>query len=241
MAVAADYLRRHVLLRADEGVRPLHGGGARLPADDRGDSGGGHLPQALLRQEHDDPSENPALRRLGSRRGGGVGLRRRIGGGCGEDSGEVEVGEHDVSGFLDEDVFGFEVAVYDLHTVEVVEGAYDLGYVEADGGGGEDAVGLAVAEGVEVAGGAVGEGPGEELGGFCPAEEGGEEGVGKLGQDGQLPAGTSVSFMPGVEGGFVDDFEGERAAGRGGGVGDEEDGAHGSSAQDSDCGQLGQV
>ena len=43
--------------------------------------------------------------------------------------------------------------------MEVVEGAEDLGNVEADDGGGEDVVGLAVAEDVEVAAGAVRDGP----------------------------------------------------------------------------------
>ena len=64
-----------------------------------------------------------------------------------------------MSGLLDEDVFGFEVAVGDVHGMEVLESAEDLGDIEADDGGGEDVISLAVAEGVEVAAGAVRDGP----------------------------------------------------------------------------------
>jgi len=77
----------------------------------------------------------------------------------GEFAGEVEIGEGDVTVVLDEDIFWFEVTVCYAHGMEVVERADDFRHVEADDGGGEGAVGLAVAEDVEVAAGAVGNGP----------------------------------------------------------------------------------
>jgi hypothetical protein len=44
--------------------------------------------------------------------------------------GETEVGDFDVSVVVEEDVFGFEVAVDDVEVVEVVEGESDLCSVE---------------------------------------------------------------------------------------------------------------
>jgi len=149
--LASKDLRRDVLLGAHEGVRALEA--ERGAASGGGDSGGlGGLGEW-------GPAEVAA--RFAWRGVGNVGFGGRGGVGFGgrEGSGEVEVGEGDVAGLLDEDVFGFEVAVGDVHGVEVVEGAEDLGEVEADDGGGEHVVRLAVAEVVEVAAGAVGDGP----------------------------------------------------------------------------------
>lgn len=148
--LASEDLRRDVLLGAHERVRPLEA--RRRAARGGGDSGGlGSLGEW-------DPAEVAAgLARSGVRNVGVGG--RSIGFGGTESSGEVEVGEGDVAGLLDEDVFGFEVAVHDVHGVKVVESAEDLGEVEADDGGGEYVICLAVTEEVEVAAGAVGDGP----------------------------------------------------------------------------------
>ncbi|KAK3443564.1 hypothetical protein EUGRSUZ_B03678 [Eucalyptus grandis] len=98
-----------------------------------------------------------------------------------------------------------------------------------------NAVVLVVAEDVEIAAGAVGDGPGEELVGLEGGEEAGEEGVvggpGEAAEDGDLPPGAAGGV---VGGGLVDELEGEGGGGGGvgGGVVDEEDGAHCSLAQD---------
>ncbi|PKI60207.1 hypothetical protein CRG98_019395 [Punica granatum] len=108
-----------------------------------------------------------------------------------------------------------------------------------------DAVGLVVAEGVEVAAGAVGDGPPEEVVRLEGPDEVGEErvavgvgvvGGGEAGEDGDLPAGAAVGVGLVEGGGLVEDLEGEGrgAGGVGRGVVDEEDGAHGAPAEDPD-------
>jgi len=148
--LASEDLRRDVLLGAHERLRALEA--QRGAASGGGDSGGlGGLGEWC-------PAEVAAGFAWSGV--GNVGFGGRgVGFGGREGSGEVEVGEGDVAGLLDEDVFGFEVAVCDVHGVEVVEGAEDLGEVEAGDGGGEYVVCLAVAEVVEVAAGAVGDCP----------------------------------------------------------------------------------
>lgn len=148
--LGAEDLRRDVLLGADEGVGSHE---TEFASVDRADSGGLGVFVFSVEWEWE---WDPAAVFAGRRRSSGVG--GNINGGR-EGTGEVEVGEGDVSGLLDEDVFGFEVAVGDVHGMEVLESAEDLGDIEADDGGGEDVISLAVAEGVEVAAGAVRDGP----------------------------------------------------------------------------------
>ena len=84
------------------------------------------------------------------------------GGVGGERAGEIEVGEGEVAGVLDEDVLGLEITVDDAEGVKMVESAEDLCQIEADDGGGEGAIALALAEMVEVAAGAIRGGPRQE-------------------------------------------------------------------------------
>ena len=72
-------------------------------------------------------------------RGGGAGgVRRR--GSWGDEFGEAEVGDFDLAGAGEEDIFGFDVAVDDAAVVGVLEGVADLGDdgegVIGGGGGG---------------------------------------------------------------------------------------------------------
>lgn len=153
VSLAADYLRRDVLLRADERVGPFAVGETRPPSTHRADTGGlGFLqpaPDNIRRMERDPPGKTPAIFparcwRLGIRQwcrssnGIGNGFFWR------EVAREVEVGEGDVAGMLNEDVLWLEVAVGDAHGMEVVEGAEDFSEVEANDGRGENAVVLTV-------------------------------------------------------------------------------------------------
>lgn len=54
----------------------------------------------------------------------------RFGVGAGEFLGDTEVSELEVAVGVEQDVFGFEVAVDDVHLVEVLEREEDLGSVE---------------------------------------------------------------------------------------------------------------
>jgi hypothetical protein len=166
--------------------------------------------------------------------------------GWGEATREVEVCEGHVTGVLDEDVLGLEVAVGDAHAVEVVESADDLGQVETNNGGGENAVVLTVPEDVEVAAGTVWDGPGEEVRRIGGAEEGREERmgwVGKSGQDPDFPLGPALRVVLGLERGLLDNLESERTAGSGirSPVVDEEDRAHGAFTQDFEGFKVVQV
>jgi hypothetical protein len=73
-----------------------------------------------------------------------------------EEAGEVEVGEHDVAVGAEEHVLGLEVAVHDAGGVDLGECGDDLGSVEARSGG------------------AVGDGPRQELVRLGAPEEGGK-------------------------------------------------------------------
>nr|CAB3481378.1 unnamed protein product [Digitaria exilis] len=135
------------------------------------------------------------------------------GGGDGEDAaeeeaGEVKVGEDDMTVGAEEDVLGLEVAVHDAGGVELGDGGDDLGDVEAYRGGGEDAVGEGVAELVEVAAGAVRDGPGEEVVGLGEAEEGREVRVGEAGEHAHLPPRAAVGVGLGGGGALVEHLEG---------------------------------
>ncbi|GER54235.1 NADH-quinone oxidoreductase subunit I, partial [Striga asiatica] len=66
-----------------------------------------------------EPAHGPEMR--GGSRDGPVDLTR----------GEVEIREHDVAVFTDEDVFGLEVSVDYAEHVKVLEGEKDLGYIES--------------------------------------------------------------------------------------------------------------
>ncbi|KAI3414772.1 uncharacterized protein J3R85_015950, partial [Psidium guajava] len=107
-----------------------------------------------------------------------------------------------------------------------------------------NAVVLVVAEDVEVAAGAVGDGPGEEFVGLEGGEEAGQEGVGggpgEEAEDGDLPPGAAAGV---VGGGLVDELEGEGVGGQGvgGGVVDEEDGAHCSLTQDLESPEVVEI
>lgn len=97
-----------------------------------------------------------------------------------------------MAGLLYQHVLGLEIAICDVHTMEILESAYDFGDVEANDGGREYPVVLTVTEGVQVAAGTIGNCPSQKLVGFEDAEEGWEEGVVEAGKDGYLP--TSPSF-----------------------------------------------
>lgn len=152
-----------------------------------------------------------------------------------------------MAGLLNEDVFWLQIAVGNAHAVEMLESANDLRQVEADDGGREDAVNLAVEEDVEVAAGAIRGGPTEKLIGFNSAEEGREEGVGQASEDVDFPASSAVGVVEvgvaGINGGFGEELEGERGEGRGirEDVVDEEDGAHATFAEDFECSEVVQV
>jgi len=165
--VAADDLRRYVLLSADERVGALAVGETQFSSTHRADSRGlgllegvgVGLPTIPVEGAEGDPAGEVAAVFAagfwqveighGDRRKKGFRLESEF-------AGEVEIREGDVSVVLDENIFGFEVAVCNSHGMEVVERAEDFRYIEADDGGGEGAVCLAVAEDVEVAAGAVG-------------------------------------------------------------------------------------
>lgn len=89
-----------------------------------------------------------------------------------EASRKVEVREGHVTGLLDEHVLWLQIPISDPHGMEVLERADYLGQIKPDHGGGENAVVLAVAEDVEVAAGAVRDGPAHELVGFERPQEG---------------------------------------------------------------------
>ena len=55
------------------------------------------------------------------------GIGGRIGGGAVHDGGDAEVGDFDGTGFIDEEVFGFDVAVDDAVVVGALEGVADRG------------------------------------------------------------------------------------------------------------------
>jgi hypothetical protein len=153
-----------------------------------------------------------------------------------EEAGQVEVGERDVAVGAEEHVLGLEVAVHDARGVELGDRGDDLGNVEADGRGGEDAVGERVAELVEVAAGAVRDGPREKVVRLGEAEERGEVRVRKAGQHADLPPRAAVGVrLPAAGGGaLVEDLEGVAAGAQGRGpLRDEEHGAHGAAAEDA--------
>lgn len=110
---------------------------------------------------------------------------------------------------LDEDVFGLEVSVDDALLMQVLESADDLRQVEADDGDGEDMIVLAVAEDVEVASGAEGDAPADELVVFRGADEVGQErgAATEAAEDGDLVAGAAVGVM--VGGGLLHHLESE--------------------------------
>jgi hypothetical protein len=148
-----------------------------------------------------------------------------------EEAGEVEVGEHDVAVGAEEHVLGLEVAVHDAGGVDLGERGDGLCRVEARGGGAEDAVGERVAERVEVAAGAVGDGPRQELVRLGAPEEGGQVRVPRQARErGDLPPRAAVGVAPGAA--LVKDLEGvaRGQVRRGRVVGDEEHGAHGAAA-----------
>lgn len=129
---------------------------------------------------------------------------------------------------LDEDVFGLEVSVDDALLMQVLESADNLRQVEADDGGGEDVIVLAVAEDVEVAAGAEGDAPADELIVFRGADEVGQErgAAAEAAEDGDFVAGAAVGVM--VGGGLLHHLESEVVVA--GVVVDEEYGAGGAFA-----------
>lgn len=119
----------------------------------------------------------------------------------------------------------------------MVEGAEDLCQIEANDGGRENPINLAVKEDVEITTGAIRNSPTEKLVGLDGAEKGREEGVAQASEDLDFPTGTAVGVevgVVGINGGFVEDLESERRAGRGIGQGvvDEEDSAHATLTED---------
>lgn len=140
---------------------------------------------------------------------------------------------------LNQNVLGFQISVNNGHGVEFVESTDDFSEVEADDGRRKDMVRLAVPEDIEVAAGAIRSSPGKIIIGLERTKKVGEERMGRLllvlyeaVEDGDFPAGTSVSVGLDGEGGLFDDFEGKRAAGSGiiGFVMDEKDCSHGTFA-----------
>lgn len=129
MAVAADDLRRDVLLGADERVGALAVGEAQFSsthgADSRGlgllEGVGVGLPTVPVEGTEGDPAgEIAAVFAAGFWKVIGHGDRRKKRFRFeGEFAGEVEIGEGDVAGVLDKDIFGFEVAVCDAQGMEV--------------------------------------------------------------------------------------------------------------------------
>lgn len=167
VAVAADDLRRDVLLGADERVGALAVGETQFSSTHRADSRGlgflegvgvGLSTVPVEGREGDPAGKVATVFSAGFfELGIGHGHRSKKGFGFeGEFAGEVEIGEGDVAVVLDENIFWFEVTVCYAHRMEMVERAEDFCYVEADDGGGEGVVGLTVAEDVEVAAGTVG-------------------------------------------------------------------------------------
>jgi len=123
---------------------------------------------------------------------------------------EVEIREHDVAVFAQENVLGFEVAIDDSERVEVLEGDEDLGGEETRYREGKAVVGLFAEEGVEVAGGAVVHEEARVVGDIDARVERGEEGMVERVED--FGFGFRVGEFFGGEEVFVDDFEGEVGA-----------------------------
>ena len=78
---------------------------------------------------------------VGGGAGGGEvdGVGGWVGGGAVHDGGDAEVGDFDGAGFIDEEVFGFDVAVDDAVVVGALEGVADRGDDGEGFGGGETA------------------------------------------------------------------------------------------------------
>jgi len=120
VSVAADDLRGDVFFRADERVGSFAVGETRFSPTHRADSRGLRLLESVFvvvmvspvrREEGDPPGEIPAVfpARFGNVRIGqgdrrNLWIRFRFGI---EFAGEVKIGEGDVAGVLDEDIFGF--------------------------------------------------------------------------------------------------------------------------------------
>lgn len=104
-----------------------------------------------------------------------------------------------MTGLLHEDVLRLQVSVNNPLPVEVAEGADDLRQVEADDGGGEDAVALEAAEDVEVAAGAVGDPPADELlvlrGAYEVRQERMSAAAAEAAQDGDFVARAAVGVV----------------------------------------------
>jgi len=136
----------------------------------------------------------------------------------------------------EEHVLGLEVAVRDPGGVELGERGHHLGDVEPDGRGREHAVGLRVAELVEVPAGAVGQRPRQQVGRLGAAEQGRKVRVREPGQHGHLP--PRAPRRVGARGrprrrrgALVEDLERVGLPAAGGAVHGEEDRAHGAAAQ----------
>lgn len=104
--------------------------------------------------------------------------------------------------------------------MELLEGTDDFSKVESDDSRREDAVKLAEAEDIEVATGAIRCGPTKIIICIERSKEVGEERMERLllfeaTEDGDFPPGTAISVGFQGQGGLLDDFEGERAAGGG--------------------------
>lgn len=123
---------------------------------------------------------------------------------------EIEIREHDMAVFAQENVLRFEVAVDDSERVEILEGDEDLGGEETRYREGKAVLWLFAEEGVEVAGGAVVDEQARVVGDVDAGVERGEEGMVECLEDFGL--GFRVGEFFGGEEVFVDDFEGEVGA-----------------------------
>lgn len=159
MTVAANYLRRDVLIGSDEGIGTLAGGKTRFPAGNRVDPSGSCF-LALFRRR-DQTRKAPTFSTIGAKFR--VGLKKFGSGGLLEAPRKVEVGECNVTGLLDQNVLWFQVSVSDPHGVEMLKRTDDLSHVESNNGRAENAVVLTAKEDVEIAAGAIRDSPYEKF------------------------------------------------------------------------------
>jgi hypothetical protein len=221
VALAADDLRRQVLVRADERHGPhvrrlrveLHRDRAaepqialgRLPGAPGQDAReeGRRLDAPLVggddvavRDVHPSAGGVHRRRRLDQRRAHGAAQR------------QVEVREHDVAVLPDQHVLRLEVPVHDPQHVQVLHGQQHLGDVEPGGGLGEVLAGLLLAERVEVAAAAVLHDEAVELVRLEVRVERGEEGVVEEAEDLALRL-RAGHLVPADDGRLVHHLHGE--------------------------------